>query len=132
MLSPGLCYCFYTQSTISTKGGSMKNTIIKLFNLEPDELEDVQFISEGNRAFILITLKRVRQRCPQCGSSTKVVHDYRKHTLTHAILNGQYTSIVFNQRRYRCTNCNKQFSEANPFTFPLLTRECLRSPYFRS
>lgn len=38
----------------------MKNTIIKLFNLEPDELEDVQFISEGNRAFILITLKRVR------------------------------------------------------------------------
>ena len=72
----------------------MKNTIIKLFNLEPDELEDVQFISEGNRAFILITLKRVRQRCPQCGSSTKVVHDYRKHTLTHAILNDQNTSIV--------------------------------------
>ena len=96
----------------------MKNTIIKLFNLEPDELEDVQFISEGNIAFILITLKRVRQRCPQCGSSTKVVHDYRKRTLTHAILNDQYTSIVFNQRRYRCTNCNKQFSEANPFTFP--------------
>ena len=56
----------------------MKNTIIKLFNLKPDELEDVQFISEGNSAFILITLKRVRQRCPQCGSFTKVVHDYRK------------------------------------------------------
>lgn len=30
----------------------MKNTIIKLFNLEPDELEDAQFISEGNIAFI--------------------------------------------------------------------------------
>lgn len=65
----------------------MKNTFIKLFNLEPDELEDAQFISEGDIAFILITLKRVRQRCrPQCGSSTKVVHDYRKRTLTHAIL----------------------------------------------
>ena len=35
----------------------MKNTIIKLFNLEADELEDVQFISEGNRAFIFYVEK---------------------------------------------------------------------------
>lgn len=44
--------CKTVKVVLSTTGGSMKNTIIKLFNLEPDELEDAQFISEGNIAFI--------------------------------------------------------------------------------
>lgn len=74
-----------------------------------------------------------------CSRKTaKIVHDYKIRTLTHAILNDQYTSIVFNQRRYRCTNGNKQFSEANPFTFPhkrmsaftiLQTMKMLKNPH---
>lgn len=108
----------------------MKNTIIKLFNLEPDELEDAQFISGGNIAFILITLKRVRQRCPQCGSSTKVVHDYRKRTLTHAILNDQYTSMYLISEDIAARIATS--SLVRQIHLPFHTRECLHSPYFRS
>ncbi len=32
--------------------------------------------------------------------------------------NNVYTSIIFNQRRYRCTSCDKSFPETNPFAFP--------------
>ena len=96
----------------------MKNTIIKLFNLEPSELKDLEIISEGNSVFALITLNVRHQRCPHCKCSTKRIHDYRRRTLTHAVINDVYTTIVFNQRRYQCTACNKVFPESNPFTYP--------------
>jgi len=96
----------------------MKDTIIKLFNLEPSEIKDVDITSSGNSVFAFITLNVQRQRCPVCGCSTKRIHDYKKRTLTHAVINDAYTTIVFNQRRYRCTQCGKSFPEANPFAYP--------------
>ena len=96
----------------------MKDTIIKLFNLEPSDLEDIEVISTDFTIYTIITLKVRFQQCPECGCRTKRVHDYRKRTLIHAVLNDIYTTIVFNQRRYRCVNCNKTFPETNPFAFP--------------
>ena len=96
----------------------MKDTIIKLFNLEPSDLEDVEVVSTDFSVFAIITLRVRRQQCPECGCSTKRIHGYRKRTLTHAVLNDVYTTIVFNQRRYRCVNCDKTFPETNPFAFP--------------
>ena len=96
----------------------MKDTIIKLFNLEPDELQDVEIISSNYTVYALITLKVKHQRCPICGCSTKRIHDYNKRTLTHSVINDVGTTLIFNQRRYRCTMCNKSFPEANPFAYP--------------
>jgi len=96
----------------------MRDTIIKLFNLEPSDLEDVDVVSTAHSVYAIITLRVRRQQCPECGCSTKRIHGYRKRTLTHAVLNDVYTTIVFNQRRYRCVNCNKTFPETNPFAFP--------------
>ena len=96
----------------------MRDTIIKLFNLEPSELEDVEVTHTDYSVFIFVTLKRKFQRCPDCGCSTKVIHDYRERTLAHPIINDAFTTIVFKQRRYRCINCDKIFPEANPFAFP--------------
>ena len=96
----------------------MKDTIIKMFNLEPSELKDVEVVTTDFTVYALITLNVRHQKCPNCGCSTKRIHDYRRRTLTHAVLNDVYTTIVFNQRRYRCTCCNKSFPEANPFTKP--------------
>ncbi len=96
----------------------MKDTIIKLFNLEPSDLEDVEVVSTDFTVYAIITLRVRFQRCPECGCSTKRIHDYKERTLTHAVLNDVYTTIVFNQRRYRCVNCNKTFPEINPFAFP--------------
>ena len=96
----------------------MKDTIIKLFNLEPSELKDIEIVSSDYTVYAIVTLNVKRQRCPNCGCSTKRIHDYQKRTLTHAVINDVYTTIVFNQRRYRCTNCDKSFPETNPFAFP--------------
>lgn len=96
----------------------MKDTIIKLFNLDPSELENVDVSSTDYTIFVFVTLKRKFQRCPNCGCSTKVVHGYRERVLNHSIMHDMNTTIVFKQRRYRCTNCNKVFPEANPFAYP--------------
>lgn len=93
----------------------MKNTIIKLFNLEPAAIKHAELITEGNETFVLITLSQRIHQCPSCGTATSQVHDYRERVITHAVLNDAYTTIVFNQRRYYCTKCGKRFPEKNPF-----------------
>ena len=96
----------------------MKDTIIKLFNLEPSELKDIEIVSTEYSVHAIITLNVKRQNCPVCGCATKRIHDYQKRTLTHAVIHDVYTNIIFIQRRYRCTRCNKSFPETNPFAFP--------------
>lgn len=46
------------------------------------------------------------------------IHDYNDRTISHAILNGINTTILYKQRRYHCSNCNKSFVEPNPFLNP--------------
>lgn len=67
--------------------------------------------------YAIITHNVKRQRCPACGCSTKRIHDYNKRTLEHAIVNDVRTVIVFNQRRYLCTCCNKSLLKANSFAY---------------
>ena len=75
----------------------MKDTIIKLFNLEPSELKDVEIVSSDYTVYAIVTLNVKRQRCPNCGCSTKRIHDYQKRTLTHAIINDVYTTMLSHQ-----------------------------------
>ena len=93
----------------------MKNTIIKMFNLEPTAIRHAELITEGNETFVLVTLSKRAHTCPVCGKATSQIHDYRERVINHAVLNGVYTTIVFNQRRYYCRDCNKRFPEHNPF-----------------
>lgn len=93
----------------------MKNTIIKLFNLEPTAIRHAEVITEGDDTFVLVTLAKRVHACPSCGKATSQIHDYRERVITHAILNDVDTTIVFNQRRYYCGECHKRFPEHNPF-----------------
>ena len=70
----------------------MKDTIIKLFNLEPQDIEQINIYSESFTVFVFITLKKRFQHCPSCGCSTKRVHDYRQRTIEHGIINDAYTT----------------------------------------
>ena len=86
-----------------------------MFNLEPTAIRHAELITEGNETFVLVTLSKRVHTCPVCGKSTSQIHDYRERVINHAVLNGVYTTIVFNQRRYYCSDCNKRFPEHNPF-----------------
>ena len=54
----------------------MKDTIIKVFNLEPSELKDIEIVSTEYSVHAIITLNVKRQNCPVCGCDTKRIHDY--------------------------------------------------------
>ena len=97
---------FCCDESAQNKSYCMKDTIIKLFNLEPSELQDIEIVSVAFSVHAIITLKVRSQTCPVCGYSTKHIHVYCKRTLSHAVINDVYTNIIFNQRRYRCTNCD--------------------------
>ena len=55
----------------------MRDTIIKLFNLEPSDLEDVEVLSTDHTVYAIITLRARFQQCPECGCSTKRMHGYK-------------------------------------------------------
>ena len=96
----------------------MKDIITKLFNLEQRMIHDIEMIHVGNEVFAIISLRKCLCKCPICGTFTDLVHDYRKRTINHAILNDVHTHLVYNRRRYRCPSCEKVFAESNPFVTP--------------
>lgn len=96
----------------------MNDTIIRLFNLKPEDIEDISVSSSGGCSFAFISLKETIQHCPSCGVSTNRLHDYRHRELNHAVLNGVPLYLIYNYRRYKCLNCGKIFPEVNPFTTP--------------
>lgn len=93
----------------------MKNLIIKFLNLESQDIQNIDVFSQDNQVFALITLSKKFYSCPKCGTPTKRIHDYNQRTISHAILDGIDTTIVYNQRRYFCPSCKKSFAEDSPF-----------------
>lgn len=96
----------------------MKYTIINLFGLEVDKIENLEINNICGHIFAEITLKKVPTKCPICHKLTTCVKDYRKRTINHAVLNDMDTTLVYNMRRMHCPHCNKSFPEENPFVMP--------------
>ena len=96
----------------------MKHLIMKFLNLEPSIIHDIEVLTSGNEVFAFISLRSSEHVCPHCKTATYRIHDYRKRTIDHAILNGLNMTLVYNQRRYFCPHCQRAFPEKNPFVFP--------------
>lgn len=96
----------------------MKDLIIKMFNLEPDSIEDISCSTCGDHQFVQITLIRTSLPCPFCKRYTTKVHDYRQCCISHSIIYDMDTTIVYNKRRYSCPSCKRSFSKPNPFADP--------------
>lgn len=96
----------------------MKDFITKLFNLKDSDIEDIEIVSCGSQTFATITLTVRPTPCPVCGTPSRRVHDYYSRNLNHSILSEHNLTVVYNQRRYYCTNCQKAFTEKNPFSLP--------------
>lgn len=52
-------------------------------------------------------------KCPQCGTFTTHIHDYRMTKIKHLKFSERKTILFYRKRRYRCT-CGKRFAEQNP------------------
>jgi len=61
----------------------------------------------------MITLKFMLKThlCPNCGSTTSKVHDYRTQKIKDVPIQNKKTFIILKKRRYVCKNCGKRFFE---------------------
>lgn len=89
----------------------MKDYTAKLLNLEDVIITKAENIS--SQLHIHIELPRKNHICPECGSATDRVHDYRMQTIKDIPL-ARDTFLHLRKRRYRCS-CGKRFFETNSF-----------------
>lgn len=63
---------------------------------------------------IYVEMERKTHWCPECGSPTNRIHDYRIQKIKHLKWFERKTELFYKRRRYACA-CGKRFSEKNSF-----------------
>ena len=93
----------------------MEKNIIKLLNLNPEEVESLEPIlsSNGNCDYKLM-LKKRNHICPYCGYMTTRIKDYSIRKIKTKVFNGASSNIFYKSRRYLCPKCNRSFVEQSP------------------
>lgn len=94
----------------------MKDFIISVFNIPPNNIESLHSIKEGNALNFYITLKKKYIECPKCGANS-IFYGSRKRIIKHPVLSNLDGHIFWLVQRYQCTQCNSIFTEPNPFSF---------------
>lgn len=102
------------------------NNTAKVLDMEDVIVQKVENLSE--ELHVYIELPRKEQCCPQCGSITNKVHDYRQQKIKD-IPFGRTTYLHLRKRRYVCSECGKRFAEKNPLVprYYRLTRRSIAS-----
>lgn len=95
----------------------MYDNIIKIYELEHirNKIKKIESTSKDNHLIIHITLVDERNDCPYCSFKKSNINDYIVKKITHTISNTKKIYIHYNQRRYKCSLCDKTFFEHNPF-----------------
>lgn len=93
----------------------MEKNIIKLLNLNPEDVESLEPIrsSNGNCDYKLIFKKR-NHICPHCGYTTARIKDYSTRKIKAKVFNGASSTIFYKSRRYFCPKCTRSFVEQSP------------------
>ena len=60
---------------------------------------------------IHLRMEQRLHRCPQCGTLTSKVHDYRTQLVRDVSISGYATILHLRKRRHVCPNCGKRFDE---------------------
>ena len=94
---------------------SHMNNTINLINLKENDVESIDTARKEKTLYIYLTLKKVKEICPSCGTLEYKIKDYKTRKINHPILNDENCIIVYRQRRYICDTCRKTFYEKNPF-----------------
>ena len=86
------------------------------FGLNDNDIEEFREVIKSNEQFLCIRLVNHGGRCPQCGTFTKCVKEYKLHKIDHAVYIDRKSSIIYYARRFICPRCRKTFYEENPFS----------------
>lgn len=95
----------------------MLDFITNLLNVDPKKIKSFAVSVIDGITHFFITLHPSYPDCPYCGGSAHI-HGYsRPKKINHPVLTARQAIIVYTSIRYKCNDCFKTFSEANPFTF---------------
>lgn len=87
-----------------------------MLNIKQEDIAELIPISQADES-VIIKIKLVNKitLCPYCNSKLKN-HGYYQRKLLHSTLVNRKCVIVYQQRRYRCDECDFTFHEPNPFS----------------
>ena len=94
-----------------------KQDILRLFNLEDEDIQNISFSNAGNCAVADVFLRDERTPCPECGNDHVLIKGYQIKMINHGALADRKCLIRYHARRYQCTVCKKTWYEHNPFCF---------------
>ena len=89
------------------------NDILNLLDLQEVLLKKQKFSKYSIELWIECPVKL--HFCPSCSSPTSKIHDYRIRSFNHINVGKRTSRIYYNQRRYKCKHCGKEFAENNTF-----------------
>jgi len=82
-----------------------------MLNLQGLLVDKMEHCEEKNIITIHCRSPRIYCHCPDCGNSTKKVHQYRCREIKHDRLNEKQVVLCLKVRRFKCRNCKNVFSE---------------------
>lgn len=94
---------------------SYEKFITDFLNVKPSELSKI-ITSTNPDGSVLVKVRLIQNifSCPICHNNIKI-HDYYDRKLIHSTFSNRNCTIIYSQRRYRCTKCDHSFREDNPF-----------------
>ena len=102
-------------SVYQERSNIMYDDIINILNLNHSDVQSCSSKNQNNCISYFITLIRKEFICPYCLHKLSI-KDYHNLTLSHQIMRGYDTHIIYRKRRYYCPQCKTYHYENNPFT----------------
>lgn len=94
----------------------MQNLILDLFNINSEDIDLFTTSNQDSSVICTIRLKKKDLFCPVCGKRLSLNGCVIKN-VSHQVLTGRNTQLIYQARRYRCTNCGHSEFEKNPFAY---------------
>lgn len=86
-----------------------KDCIENLLQLKDVIVTNIECV--GKQMHIHLRMQQRLHCCPQCGSITSKVHDYRTQLVRDVSIRGYETILHLRKRRHVCPRCGKRFDE---------------------
>ena len=94
---------------------SLDKFITQVLNIKEDDLGEILPIEQSDGTLVIkLKLRYHPTSCPFCKQKAKI-HWYYPRRLVHSTLVNRKCVIIYQQRRYRCEECDITFHEQNPF-----------------
>ena len=96
---------------------SLTNEMISdVLNLSQDDIEHLSSCRINNTLVINVRLKKKTCSCPNCGSFSIRIKEYKLRKIHHSLLSLDPCILNYQARRYICSDCGITFYEDNPFS----------------